>query len=130
MRGAATAKSNFALRDAQVREHDHDDQCAQAGADGDGGDVLVGVAVVQAHGSQHAEHRAGVRKRAADGRSRRDDFREGSRIAAGGQVGLKEVLSDNAHSTRAGAATSVGVFPFTAETAHSPLFILPLFLAV
>ena len=30
----------------------------------------------------------------------------------------------------AGAATSTGVFPFTAEAAHSPLFIFPLFLAV
>ena len=99
----ATAEMHLALCDAQVRQHDHDDESAQAGAHGDGGDVLVGVAVVQAHGSQHAEHRAGVRKSAADGRSRRDNLCEGSRITAGGQVGLEEVLRTNAHGARAGS---------------------------
>ena len=90
------------LGDSDIRQNDHDNQGAQACANGDSGNVLVRVAVVQTHGGHHAEHRAGVRQRAADSRGGRDNLGQCRGINARSQIRIQEVASDNANSTRAG----------------------------
>ena len=106
-RGAKLERALFAPRpntrslgDPNHRHDDHDDESAQARANGDGGDVLIRIGVVQTHCRQHAEHRAGVRQSAADGRGGGDDLRKSRRIGAGCQIGVQEVRGDDAHRTR------------------------------